>query len=117
MPYAAERSSYLYYDERCGSCRTLARAAHRLGGKGIDVVPIVSAEGGAALADLPVAERGAYAHFTDAGARYTGGALVGPLLSALVRARSTPLARLVRRLDPVWDGTYRLLWRLHRTRH
>jgi predicted DCC family thiol-disulfide oxidoreductase YuxK len=116
MPYGADRPLQLYFDESCRSCRSVARVAARLGGTEIASVPIGSRQGVDDLADLPPAERRASAHLADQGVRYSGGALLGPLLSALVRSRSTRLASLLRRLDPLWDGAYRVLRRIHAMR-
>lgn len=103
-------ASLVLYDEGCDACNTLASWIER---RGVRVAPIGSAAGDTWLRDLD--ERGRYAavHAVDGeGRRYTGGAAVPVVLSALPGGR--PLARLARAWPRGTDACYRVLSRHRR---
>ncbi|HTW56046.1 MAG TPA: DCC1-like thiol-disulfide oxidoreductase family protein [Thermoplasmata archaeon] len=116
MPYAQERAARLYYDDTCGSCGLFARSVAGLSHHRVDLAPLASPAGEAALGDLPTDARFAAAHLVDGSGRRTGAAIVAPLVG-LTLGRTA--GRLVDRF-PVLVGplrwAYRRLW-AHRQRH
>jgi hypothetical protein len=116
MPYLTDRTARLFYDESCGPCRLLARAAEGISGHQVVATPLTGAAADHALGGLPSERRFAYAHLATGTSLLTGESLTTPLVGLTLGPRAE---RIVRRLPPVERSlrwAYDRLWEYRRTR-
>ena len=116
MPYPADRSARLFYDDSCGPCRLLAHAAEGVSRHHVVATPLTAPSADRALGGLPSERRFGYAHLATGDALLSGGALTTPLVGATLGPR---VEALVRRIPPVERSirwAYEHLWEYRRTR-
>ena len=116
MPYALDRSARLYYDDSCGPCRFLARAAETVSRQRVVATPLEDRAADRDLRQLSAEARFGYAHLAGRGELRTGEELVVPLVGL---ALGPTWERVVRRVGPVdralrWG--YVRLWQYRRTK-
>jgi hypothetical protein len=115
MPYASDRAARLFYDDSCGPCRLLARAAEGVSRHHVVATPLTDASADRPLGALPYERRYGYAHLATGGPVLTGAALTTPLVGVTLGPRAEAV---VRRLPPVERSirwAYERLWEYRRT--
>lgn len=116
MPYAAERTARLYYDDACGSCGLFARSVEGLSHHRVGLAPLGSADADAALGDLPTERRFSAAHLVENDARRTGVEIVEPLVGLTLGPTAGRLVERFPVLARPLRWAYVRLW-THRQRH
>lgn len=116
MPYADHRAGRLYYDESCGPCRLMARAAEGLSGHQLTAVPLAAQAAEEELRDLAEEDRFGSAHLVNESGRHTGAALTTPLLAYTLGPSVSRIVAGVPFLDRAMKGFYHRLWSYRRTR-
>jgi len=112
MPYLADRSARLYYDDSCGPCRFLARAAEGMSHHRVEAVPLGAPAADVELGALPVETRYGSAHLSIDGALRTGDGVPVPLLGLTLGPRWEQVARKVPIADRALRSTYVRLWKV-----
>lgn len=114
MPYAADRAARLFYDDSCGPCSVLARAAAGVSRHHVVATPIAAREADPDLERLPTETREAYAHLARGHDLWSGEAIAAPLVGATL---GPTFERVVRRsppLDRSLRWIYLRLWNYRR---
>lgn len=116
MPVASDRSVRLFYDESCGPCRFVARAAQAASRRRVVATPLDSPLANETLGALNSETRYAYAHLAREDELRTGEALVGPLVGLTLGRSWEKVVRRVPPIDRALRWIYRSLWEYRRTR-
>lgn len=106
MPYAADRTARLFYDDSCGPCTLLARAAEGVSHHHVVATPLAAPAADPELGRLSPEARYGYAHLATDGTLLTGEAIATPLVGLAI---GPALGRLVRRAPPI-DRSLRWLY-------
>jgi hypothetical protein len=116
MPHATDRSARLFYDDSCGPCRLLARAAERASRHRLEAIPLDSPAADATLRGLPPETRYAYAHLETGRDLRTGADLATPLFGLSFGPTWERVVRRVPYLERSLTRAYARLWNYRRTR-
>ena len=116
MPYAGDRVARLYYDDGCGPCRLLARAAEGASRHRLVSTPLSSPSADRDLAALSPEERFGSAHLLGSEGLRSSERMPLSLLGVV----AGPTARRVVERVPWLDGSlrwaYQYLWTARRAR-
>jgi hypothetical protein len=116
MPYVGERAARLFYDDACGPCRFLARAAVGVSRHRIEATPLDAAAADEPLGALSPETRYGSAHLSLDGALRSGDSVPAPLLGLTLGASWETVVRRVPFLDRSLRRFYLRLWTARRTR-
>jgi hypothetical protein len=114
MPYLADRSARLFYDDSCGPCRLLARASESLSHHRLTATPLDDPVAEGSLGSLSTEDRFAYAHLARGSELRTGEALVLPLVGLALGERWERFARRLPGLERGLRRVYGGLWEYRR---
>lgn len=114
MSYVSDRAARLYYDDGCGPCGLLARAAEEMSGHHVLATPLTAPLAERDLGELEVEGRLGYAHLLAGDRRWTGADLTTPLIGYLFGPRAEATVRRIRPLDRALAWAYGRLWQYRR---
>lgn len=116
MPAIEDRAARLFYDDACGPCTVLARAAEGVSRHRLVAVPLAGPEADVRLGGLAPELRFGYAHLEDGTALRTGSSAATPLVSLLSGGLWARLTERLPPLDRAVRSVYDHLWEYRRSR-